>query len=239
MAETKVLLSQPAPYPFRPQCRCPLLWEARCHPLPAPSCTSPFLCYPHASLDHSRLSLWTGPRTILVIAGSPAPPNIGCPQVDTQGGCEPAHGVTELGCPQVFPRPPGVTGQLSLGLADTGGAGHPVQPLSGHCQHRPHHDRLGGFLGLQICWVSTATSPLPALGLGLFLRRAFPSPPTQDDWRGPHGPALWEDWLLPGVGLVLHIHLCVHGELGLRGGEAEGRVGVPWEAPKQSVRWGF
>ncbi|XP_057390275.1 protein YIF1B isoform X3 [Balaenoptera acutorostrata] len=80
-------------------------------------------------------------------------------------------------------RPPGAAGELGVGLADTGGAGHPAQPLPCHCQYRPHHYRPGGLLGLQICW---------------------------DDWRGPHGPALWKDWLLPRAGLVLCVHLCVH-----------------------------
>lgn len=157
----------------------------------------------------------TRPSSVLVPAGSPAPPNTGCPQVETQGGSEPANRMTELGCRQVLPRPPRVTGQLGVGLADTGGTSHPAQPLPGHCQHRPHHYRPGGFLGLQVCRVSTSTSPLPAQPWAL-PQTSLPLSP-QDDWRGPHGPALWEDWLLPGVGLVLRVHLCVHGELGHRG----------------------
>lgn len=108
----------------------------------------------------------TGPRSVLVTAGSPAPPNTGCHQVETQGGSEPVNRMTELGCRQVLPRPPRVAGQLGVGLADTGGIGHPAQPLPGHCQHRPHHYRPGGLLGLQVCRVSTSTSPLPAPALG-------------------------------------------------------------------------
>lgn len=61
MAETKVLLSQPASCFLRPQLRCPFLEKPSLTPfLLVESGTSPVLCFPCPSPDFSGLSLRTG-----------------------------------------------------------------------------------------------------------------------------------------------------------------------------------
>ena len=198
---------------------------------------------PHIRPDLSGLSVTrdgisrTGPTSILVPAGSLVPtlPPEAVPPCS--GRVWASQLADRARASQVLSRPPGAAGELSVGLADSGGAGHPAQPLPHHCQHRPQHYRPGGLPGLQVCWVSTpSASPLPASS-----PRASssdqPSPVSpQDDWRGPHGPALWEDRLLPGAGLVLCVHLCVHGELGLKGGWNSGHrpSGQSWGSLRSS-----